>query len=138
MLGRTSQDWGLLLFSNQRPTGVYFGRASLCTPAISVDASVQPWVIPTYASVQIGNTQCKCVCTTSDLFGKWLEKYGSSKNSKVVWQAYGPDGRSGVADCNAICHTTFSNSLTRELPVQHVSYELLGNVVISKKSYAHA
>lgn len=84
---RNSRDWGLLLSFNQRPPGVYFGlMANLRTPALSVDASLQPSVIPTYASIQIGNTQSKCVCTTPGLFGKWLEKSGSSKNSKVIWQ----------------------------------------------------
>lgn len=59
---------------------------SLCIPAIFVNDSVQHWVIPTYASIQIGGAQCKCVCTTSCLFGKWLVEAESSNNGKVTWQ----------------------------------------------------
>lgn len=52
---RTSKEWGLLLYFNQRPPGVYFGMTnsstiSLRIPTLFVDDSVQHQVILIYAN----------------------------------------------------------------------------------------
>lgn len=66
----TTQDWGRLLYFNQRPPDMCFGIAKSSTISLRIPA-VFVWLIPTYAIIHIAGAQCMCLCSAPCLFGKW-------------------------------------------------------------------